>query len=254
MAGRREGYKKNIKGAGMAVIEWKKDGTVAVMEMNNGENRHNPDFVRAILNVFDEIEHDETISSVVITSSDTKNWSQGIDIVWMMDAMSKKDTQAIKDFLYGLNRIFTRILYFPMPVIASMNGHVFGDGSIMACACDFRFMKADRGYFCFPEVDINIPFLPAMLAIIKKAIPYYKLEELVYSGKRATAKELEESHVIVKACEDEGALLEDAIAFARTFTKKRAVFEQHKKRLHKHIIEIMEKEDPAFIESLNIMI
>jgi enoyl-CoA hydratase/carnithine racemase len=235
-------------------VEWKKDGTVAVMTMNNGENRHNPDFIGAILDSFDEIEKDETISSVVITSSDVKNWSQGIDIVWMMNAMNNKDTQAIKNFLYGLNRIFKRILYFPMPVIASMNGHVFGDGSIMACACDFRFMKADRGYFCFPEVDINIPFMPAMLAIIKKAIPYYKLEELVYSGKRATAKELEESHVIVKASENEVTLLQDAIAFARTFTKKRAVFEQHKIRLHKHIIEIMEKEDPAFIEPLNIMV
>ncbi len=237
----------------MAIIEWKKDGTVAVMTMNNGENRHNPDFNRAILNAFDEIENDESISSVVITSSDQKNWSQGIDVEWIMGAMNNKDTPAIKDFMYGLDRIFKRILCFPMPVIAAINGHVFGDGTIMACACDFRFMKADRGYFCFPEVDINIPFLPGMLAIIKKAIPYYKLEELVYSGKRATAKELEASHVIVKASENEEALLEDAMAFARTFTKKRAVFEQLKKRLHKHIVEIMKKEDPEFIEPLNIM-
>ncbi|MEA2014945.1 MAG: enoyl-CoA hydratase/isomerase family protein [Thermodesulfobacteriota bacterium] len=238
----------------MAIIEWEKDETVAVMTMNNGENRHNPDFNRAILNAFDEIENNETISSVVITSSDKKNWSQGIDVEWMMGAMNNKEIPAIKDFMYGLNRIFTKILKFPMPVIASINGHAFGDGSIMACACDFRFMKADRGYFCFPEVDISIPFLPGMLAIIKKAIPYYKLEEFVYSGKRAGAKELEESHVIVKASENEEALLEDAIAFARTFTKKRAIFAQHKIRLHKHIIEIMEEEDPEFIEPLNIMV
>lgn len=238
----------------MAIIEWKKGGTVAIMTMNNGENRHNPDFNRAILDAFDEIENDETVSSVVITSSDQKNWSQGIDVEWMMGAMNNKETPAIKNFLYGLNRIFTRILYFPMPVIASINGHAFGDGTLMACACDFRFMKADKGYFCFPEVDINIPFLPGMLAIIKKAIPYYKLEELVYSGKRATAKELEASHVIVKASENEEALLKDAIAFARTFTKNRPVFEQLKKRLHKHIVEIMEKEDPEFIEPLNIMV
>ncbi|MBW2544809.1 MAG: enoyl-CoA hydratase/isomerase family protein [Deltaproteobacteria bacterium] len=237
----------------MAIIEWKKDGTVAVMTMNNGENRHNPDFNRAILNAFDEIEKDETVSSVVITSSDQKNWSQGIDVEWIMGAMNNKETAAIKDFMYGLNRTFTRILNFPMPVIASINGHVFGDGTIMACACDFRFMKADKGYFCFPEVDINIPFLPGMLAVIKKAIPYYKLEELVYSGKRAGAKELEASHVIVKASENEEELLEDAMAFARTFTKNRPVFEQLKKRLHKHIVEIMEKEDPEFIEPLNIM-
>ena len=219
------------------------------MTMNTSENRHNPDFNRAILGAFDEIEGDEEISSVVITSSDAKNWSLGIDVVWISGAMENNEIQAVKDFTYGLGKTFTRILYFPMPVIASINGHAFGNGTIMACACDFRFMKADRGYFCFPEVDINIPFLPSMLAIIKKAIPYYKLEELVYTGKRATAKELEESHVIVKACENDEVLLEEAIAFARTFTKGRWIFGENKKRLHKHIIEIIDKEDPEFIET-----
>jgi enoyl-CoA hydratase/carnithine racemase len=226
----------------MAIIEWKKDGTVAVMTMNTSENRHNPDFTRAILGAFDEI------SSVVITSSDAKNWSLGIDVEWISGAMERGEIQAVKDFTYGLGKIFTRILQFPMPVIASINGHAFGDGTIMACACDFRFMKADRGYFCFPEVDINIPFLPSMIAIIRKAIPYYKLDEMVYTGKRATANELEESHVIVKACENADLLLGEAIAFARTFTKGRWIFGENKRRLHRHIIEIIEKEDPAFIE------
>ncbi|MDD5722745.1 MAG: enoyl-CoA hydratase/isomerase family protein [Syntrophales bacterium] len=234
----------------MAIIEWKKDGTVAVITMNTSENRHNPDFNRAILGTFDEIEGDEEILSVVITSSDAKNWSLGGDLAWISGAMENKEIQAVKDFKYGLGKVFTRILCFPMPVIASINGHAFGDGAIIACACDFRLMKADRGYFCFPEVDINVPFfLPSMFAIVKKAIPYYKLEELVYTGKKAGAKELEESHVIVKACENADVLFKEAIAFARTFTKGRWIFGEHKKMLHKHILEIIEKEDPVFIEA-----
>ena len=40
----------------MSVIEWKKVETVGVITMNNGENRHNPKFIRAILTSFDEIE------------------------------------------------------------------------------------------------------------------------------------------------------------------------------------------------------
>jgi len=238
----------------MAIIEWKKVETVGVITMNNGENRHNPEFIRAILTSFDEIEADPKISSVIIASSDPKNWSQGIDLQWMTDAMAKNDLQGIRDFMYGLNRIFNRILLYPMPVIAAINGHAFGDGTIMACACDFRFMKADRGFFCFPEIDINIPFLPGMQAIIRKAIPYYKLEELVFSGKRTGAAELEAHHVILKACENEEALMREALAFAKSFNKKRPIFAETKKRFHRTIIETMEKEDPAFIEPLQLML
>jgi hypothetical protein len=62
----------------------------------------------------------------------------------------------------------------------AINGHAFGDGTILACACDFRYMKADRGVFCFPEIDISIPHLPGTLAIVKKAMPYYEVEELIF--------------------------------------------------------------------------
>ena len=114
-------------------------------------------------------------------------------------------------------------------------------------------MKSDRGFFCFPEIDISIPFLPGMLAIIRKAIPYYKLEELVFTGKRAGAAELDAHHIIVKACENEEALMEEAMAFAKTFNKKRPIFGEMKKRLHGKIVEIMEKDDPVFIEPLRLM-
>ncbi len=238
----------------MSIIEWKKVETVGVITMNNGENRHNPEFIRAILTSFDEIEGDPMISSVIIASSDPKNWSQGIDLQWMTDAMAKNDLQGIRDFMYGLNRIFNRILLYPMPVIAAINGHAFGDGAIMACACDFRFMKADRGFFCFPEIDISIPFLPGMQAIIRKAIPYYKLEELVFSGKRTGAAELETHQVIMKVCDNEEALMREALTFAKSFNKKRPIFGEMKKRFHRTIIETMEKEDPAFIEPLQLMI
>jgi len=237
----------------MAVLEWKKDGTVAIINMTNGENRHNPTFVAEILKAFDEIEKDPELSSVVIRSADVKNWTIGIDITWLMDIFGKQDLQAIRDFMYGLNKMFTRILLYPMPVIAAINGHAFGDGSIMACACDFRFMKADRGFFCFPEVDINIPFLPGMLAILKKALPHHKLEEMVLSGKRCGAAELERDRVIVKACENEEALMKEAIAFARNFNKKRPIFGELKRRLNTPIVEIMEKEDPVYIEPLKLM-
>ena len=238
----------------MAIVEWKKEGTVAVLTMNNGENRHNPDFTKAMLNAFDEIEKDESIFCVVINSSDKKNWSLGIDLEWAAKAMDPKESYKMKDFMYQLNKLFKRILLFPMPVIAAINGHAFGDGAIMSCACDFRYMKADRGYFCFPEIDISIPHLPGMMAIVKKAMPYYEVEELVFSGKHATAGELAANHAIRKACENQDALMKEVMDFAKTFAKKRPIFRETKKRLYKYIIGIMEKDDPEFIETLQLSV
>ncbi len=114
-------------------------------------------------------------------------------------------------------------------------------------------MRKDRGYFCFPEVDLGIPFLPGMAAFIQKAIPFYKYNELKLTGKRATADELEAAHVIEKACDDRETVFNDSMAFARTFQKKRAIFEEHKKRMHKNIIDIMDREDPEFINSMRFL-
>jgi enoyl-CoA hydratase/carnithine racemase len=238
----------------MPIIEWNKKDGVAVLVMNNGENRHNPEFISALLNAFDEIERDETVTAVVITSSDQKNWSQGIDVQWIMGAFGKKDLQSVRDFLYGLNKIFKRILLYPMPVIAAINGHTFGNGALLACACDFRFMKSDKGFFCFPEVDINIPFLPGMIALIRKTFPEYKIPGAVLTGKRMAAPELFHDKAITWACEDQDELMQEALAFAKTFNKKRPIFAELKKRLHKEIIETMDTQDPAYIEPLQIII
>jgi len=115
-------------------------------------------------------------------------------------------------------------------------------------------MRSDRGYFCFPEVDLGIPFLPGMIAWVKKAMPYYKFQEMKYTGKKTGAKELEDHHVIQKACDGQEALMQETLAFAKTFQKKRGIFGEMKKRMHQHIIDTMDNEDPPIIEKLFLMI
>jgi enoyl-CoA hydratase/carnithine racemase len=238
----------------MAVVEWKKDENAAIISMNNGANRHNLAFAQAMLAVLDEIQADKDISSVILTSSDEKNFSQGIDVEWLMQKFQEGDKDSIRAFMYGMNDVFKKLLLIPLPVIAAINGHAFGNGAIITCACDFRFMKSDKGFFCFPEVDMGIPFLPGMIAFIKKAMPYYLYNDLKLTGRRAGAVELFEKHFLDKACPDQATLMQEAITFAKSFNKKRGIFGEHKRRLHKDIIAIMDNEDKAFIEPLNLMV
>jgi len=238
----------------MPVIRWEKVDSVANVIMDQGENRHNPEFIADFLRVFDEVEADNSIRALVLSSSDPKTWSQGIDLNWVMSILGDEvKREQLKGFLSGLNDMFIKMLTFPMPVIAAISGHTFGDGAIMACACDFRFMRADRGFFCFPEVDLNIPFLPGMLAIVRRAFPYYKLEEMIFTGKRVGAQEMAEHHAIVKACPDLESLQTEVMAFAKTFQKERGIFRELKKRMHKEFLEIIEKEDPPYINSMQLL-
>lgn len=238
----------------MAVIEWKKEGGVAVVTMCNGANRQNQEFAKQMNRCFDEILKDTSLSSVILTSSDEKNFSQGIDIEWMGLKMQEQDFETIKSFMYGMNGIFKRLLLMPIPVIAAINGHAFGNGAILACACDFRFMRVDRGFFCFPEVDVSIPFLPGMIAFVRKAIPEYQFNEMLLSGKRMTADLLAASNVIVKACDNQETLMAEAMAFAAGFTKKRGIFGELKKRIHKDLVHTMDTQDPAYIDALNLFV
>ncbi len=238
----------------MAIADWKKEGTVAVLTLCNGANTQNLDFAVRMNEIFDEVLADKDVYALVITSNDPKNFSQGIDVEWLGQRFQEKDFEVIKTFMYAMNRVFKRLLQMPLPTIAAINGHAFGNGAMLACACDFRFMKKDRGFFCFPEVDISIPFLPGMIAFVRKAMPEYKFNELKLTGKRVGADELAAHHVIEKASENLEALMADSLAFAATFQKKRGIFGEHKKRMHKGIIEVMETEDKVLIDSLNLFI
>lgn len=238
----------------MAIVQWEKEGTIAVLKMNNGDNRQNPQFFAAMMGALEEIEADKNVTAVVITSTHEKTWSVGVDIEWLGTRFSEEGMKDIKAFLFSMNDLFRKLLLFPMPVIAAVNGHAFGNGAILSCACDFRFMKADRGFFCFPEVDLGIPFLPGMIAFVRKAVPEWKFNEMVLTGKRAGAAELAENHIIEKACEDEEALMKEALLFAGSFGKRRGIFGELKRRMNSGIIKVMENEDPIFIDTKPLMI
>jgi len=237
----------------MEIVQWDTQDNIAVITMCKAANRQNLEFAEQMNRCFDEILEEESLYSIVLTSSDEKNFSQGVDIEWLNQRFAQQDFDTIKTFMYEMNTVFKRLLLMPIPIIAAINGHAFGNGAILSCACDFRFMTKDKGFFCFPEVDVNIPFLPGMIAFVKKSIPEHLFNEMLLSGKRVTATELEHHNVIVSASESRAELLTQAIDYAGTFNKQRPIFGELKKRKHKEIIRVIEEEDPEYIEPLNLM-
>ena len=232
----------------MPAIEYKLDEKVAVVTMNDGENRFNLPFLETFLHALDQVEADTDANALIVTSSHEKIFCNGIDLDWLLPFIQKGDKETASTFFYTMNRLFKRILLYPMPTIAAISGHAFAGGAIISCAFDFRFMRSDRGFFCFPEVDLGIPFLPGMIALIKKAIPQYKVEELHYTGKRATAEECVAHNFATKACHIDD-LMNETLSFAKGLNKRREVIAVMKQRMYKEIVHAFEVDDPPAIAS-----
>lgn len=132
---------------------------IAVLTLGDDENRFSPEWLDAIDGHLAEVE-DRALG--LVTTGLGKFYSNGLDLDWLMAHGDR-----MQWYVGRVQALLARILTFPLPTVAAVNGHAFGAGSMLAIAHDFRVMRADRGYFCFPEIDIRIPFTPGMAALIQ---------------------------------------------------------------------------------------
>ncbi|KIJ66674.1 hypothetical protein HYDPIDRAFT_108581 [Hydnomerulius pinastri MD-312] len=69
------------------------------------------------------------------------------------------------------NPLYARLLTYPIPTIAAINGHCFAGGMMLALCCDYRVMtdgSRKRAWMCMNEVHFGAPW-PLSLAAICNA-------------------------------------------------------------------------------------
>ena len=231
------------------IIEKHEAERVAVVTMNyKNENRFHPDFMAELMAALDEFETDDTVGALVFTGAHEKFFSNGLDLEYLMMNFSKPDT--VVKYLETVNGLFKRTCLFPKPMIAALNGHTFAAGFFLSAHMDFRFMREDRGWCCLPEVDINIPLLPGMIAVCQAVMPPQSFRQFYYTGRRVTGPEAKEMGFVdeVFSAED---LLPKSIEFAAGMAKKKTrTFAEMKRRIRQPVADILDNEDPPlFMET-----
>jgi enoyl-CoA hydratase/carnithine racemase len=155
-----------------------RDGDVFVLDLGDGENRFNAESVTALEEALGAVEAAPAPRALVTTASG-KIWSNGLDLEWM--AANGGEVEA---FVARLHRLLARVLAAGVPSVAAIQGHAFAAGAMLALAHDQRVMRADRGFFCLPEVDIRIPFTPGMSALIAARLAPATAHEAMTTGRR----------------------------------------------------------------------
>ena len=150
--------------------------TIAVLHLGDDENRFSPTWLESIDTELDAIENN---AEALVTTGGGKFYSNGLDVEWLVAHGDQAEA-----YVARVHALFARILTFPLPTAAAINGHAFGAGAMLAVAHDYRIMRDDRGYFCFPEVDIDIPFTPGMAALIQAKLPPQTALTSMTTGRR----------------------------------------------------------------------
>jgi len=190
-----------------------RDGEVFVMHLGDGEQRFNPDWVGAVLTLLDEVEAAPAPRALVTTATG-KVWSNGLDLEWM-----GANVEQIQPFMTTVHELLARFLGSNVPAVAALQGHTFAAGAMLALAHDQRVMRADRGFFCLPEVDIRIPFTPGMTELVMCRIPKLTAHEAMTTGRRYGGADAAACGLVDEAV-DEDRVLNAALERARPLTAK----------------------------------
>ncbi|WP_261575354.1 enoyl-CoA hydratase-related protein [Frankia gtarii] len=156
-----------------------RDGEVFVLHLDpDDENRLHPDRLAAVEAALDEVDA-AAGPRALVTVGGGKFWSTGLDLDWLL---SNADRSAA--YLDRVHALFARTLASPVVTVAALNGHAFAAGAMWALAHDLRVMRLDRGFFCLPEVDLDLPFQPGMSALIRARLTPATAHEAMTTGRR----------------------------------------------------------------------
>ncbi|SMR48501.1 unnamed protein product [Zymoseptoria tritici ST99CH_1E4] len=200
------------------------------------DNRLASPFCTTLLLAFDILHHRYPPGVIITTSAIEKFYSNGMDI-----EHSQITRMYFPDVLY---RLWKRVLTYPMPVVALVNGHAFAGGAMLVGMHDYRIMNPHRGYICLNELELGMPMPPAMLGVFKEKLSGATFRKLVLEAHRYKALEALEDGLV-----DSVGGLDEALAFIEEFqlVKKaqpgasgRSVYGELKREMWRKTVEYLD--------------
>lgn len=181
------------------------DGSIWTIDLGADENRFSPEWLEATEQILREVAASSE-PAAVLTVGSGKFYSNGLDLDYI-----GAHPEELGSYVGRVQALLASVLALPVPTVAAVNGHAFGAGAMFAIAHDYRVMRDDRGYFCFPEVDINIPFTPGMSALIQAKSTARTAVDAMTTGRRYAAAD-----ALAAGLVDRTASLDDIQSTART--------------------------------------
>ncbi|MEV6206111.1 enoyl-CoA hydratase-related protein [Kitasatospora sp. NPDC051914] len=187
--------------------ELERQDDVFVLNIGDTENRFHPDWVASVNALLDEVEKAEGARALV-TAARGRFYSNGLDLDWLF-----ANTDRALEYVSSVQELLARMLTLPVVTVAALQGHTFAAGAMFSLAHDFRVMRGDRGYWCLPEAEINIPFTAGMSALIQARLAPQTAHEAMVTARRYGGGDALAAGIVERTA-DEDAVLRTAVELA----------------------------------------
>jgi len=188
------------------MIELEDRGAVTILRMVAGKgNALNLEFASALADAVEELERGPA-KAVVLTGKGSA-FGAGVDL----PAMVEGGPDYVRRFLPLLQRVFERLVLFPRPIVAAVNGHAIAGGAILMLTCDQRLLARGTARLGLTEVRVGVEFPAWPLEIVRFATPPQHFPTLVCTGRTFQPQEalarglvdelVEPERLIDRACE-----------------------------------------------------
>jgi enoyl-CoA hydratase/carnithine racemase len=212
------------------------DDAIAVLDLGDGENRFAPDWMVEVAELLEEAIASD--STVLVTTASSKIWSNGLDLEWV-----QANPTEFQPYVSRAQRVMARFLEAPMPTVAAIGGHAFAAGAMLSLCHDQRVMRSDRGFWCLPEVDLNLPFTPGMNALITARLTPQTANIAMTLGHRFGGEAALAAGIVDEVGRDD-EVLPKAIARARTMAGRNPeAIGRIKSRLYAPVLEALRQDD-----------
>jgi enoyl-CoA hydratase len=124
-------------------------------------------------------------AGAVVLTGQGRAFSAGVDLERILDG----DRSYVESFLVALDRLLRRLLVFPRPVVAALNGHALAGGWILACAADYRLAATGPATVGVTELAVGIPFPRSALETFRQATPSHLTGRLTTLAARVPVAE-----------------------------------------------------------------
>ncbi|KXJ96293.1 enoyl-CoA hydratase/isomerase [Microdochium bolleyi] len=203
------------------------------------DNRLTHNFIAAMLTALDLVEARLSPGVLVTTSAIAKFYSNGLDL----GLLSSVD----RFFENHLYKLLSRLISYPMPTVALVNGHAFAGGFMLAMHHDYRVFSGAKGYLSVNEIDFGASIPTALLNIYQIKVHPTFVRDTVLEGKRWSAQAALAAGIIDST---EGWSGVEKLIVERSLVKKGStgVYRQLKKGIYREQLALLDGEGDEGIE------